>query len=175
MIKLPASSYEKLIAGLPADSLPGHGEPGFDEVFDVWDELGNELAVEWEEADAPQARREVAALIELSRAVPFDGVVVGIACNQPGLVAAARGAARSMSMPAVGKVLDEMARHVPPEVIALDDPSARLGWYQSEAGAGHAEALEALDERVEEEISEELMLGCLRRVIRERGLFFEAD
>lgn len=174
MIRLPASSYEKLVAGLPRDAVPGHGDPGFDDVFDVWDELGNELAAEWEEAEAPAARREVAALIELSRAVPFDGVVVGIACNQPGLVGAARKAAAAMSMPKVGKLLDDMARHVPAAVLALKDPEERLSWYQSDAGSAHAEALEGLEEQVqEEEISDELMLGCLRRVIRERAQFFD--
>lgn len=174
MIRLPASSFDKLRSGFTGETLPQHGDEGFDEVFDVWDELGNELAQDWEEAGVSPARRDVAALIELSRAVPFDGVLVGIACNQPNLVAVARSAASSMKLPLVSKVLDDMASHITPQVLAQDDPAARLAWYQSDAGAAHADALAALDERVEEpEVMDELMMNCLKRVIRERAEFFE--
>lgn len=174
MNKLPATSLSNLKSALASGSIPDFGQPGYDDLFDVWDELGMSLAEDWANAKASPARREVSALTDLHNSIAPDGVLVGVICNQAPVVAPAIAAAASMRLPAVAELLKELAGHIPATILEMDDPEDRLNWYDSPEGVEHSEALEDLEERLQHErIVTDLMLACCRRVINESAEFFE--
>jgi len=173
MAKLPRSTLRKFEAGIAQGTIPEPDDAAHDGFFSAWSDLWTSLGEDWSKAQASRARREVAALVELSNAVPGDGLVVGIACNQPRLVELAIDAAGSMKQAKLLTALKKIATHIPDAVMSLDHPGARLEWYESRAGKAHAAALEKLEERVQDEdITNSLMLACVRRVIAEPEEFF---
>src|SRR5689334_14087439 len=99
MPKLPADAHRKLAAAMVTGTIPEYGQPGYDDFFDVYGDLGVSLDGDWARAAASPARRHVSALSDLWNAIPADGLLVGVACNQPGVVAAAIDAVTAMKLP----------------------------------------------------------------------------
>lgn len=175
MTKLPASMHAQLANALSKGSIPEHGEPGYDAFYDVFGEFA---AILWEDAtnpNAPQVRRHVAALIAIWSAIPHDGVLVGVACNQPEVVPVAIEAAESLQLPTVVAGLRAIADCIPNEIVVLPDPSDRLEWYGSSKGDKAATRLEALyDELTEDEsFATALMLTCMQQTLANPTEFFE--
>ena len=176
MTKLPASMHAQLANALSKGAIPEHGEPGYDAFFDVFGEFAATL---WEDAtnpNAPPIRRHVAALIAIWSAIPPDGVLVGVACNQPEVVPVAIEAAESLQLPTVAAALRAIADCIPKEVTAMPDPSERLDWYGSANGEKSATRLEALyDELTEDEaLTNTLMLTCMQQTLAHPTEFFES-
>ncbi len=173
MAKLPRSALKKFTVGISRGGIPEPNDTGYDDFFDAWRDLWTTLGEDWSKAKVGAARREVAALVEFSQAVPVDGLVIGSACNQPGIVPVALAAARSMKLPELAAQFEKIAAHIPEAVPELDDPGDRMEWYKSKAGKSHASALDKLEDRVQDEdITVPLMLACVRRIIAEPNEFF---
>ncbi len=166
----------RLKTALASGALPENTDsPDYDVVYDTFGELCEVLLEDWANPSTPQVRRDVAALVAVWETIPFNGVLVGVAANQPGVVAVAVDAARRMKLATVSKVLKDMQAHVPKSVVEMEDAESRLEWYQSSSGRGSAEALEKIEERINEgDFAEQLLLGVFQGVLAEPAEFFEA-
>jgi hypothetical protein len=169
MKKLPAETRTTLQAALASGKLPGDpDDAGYDDVYSAFGELAEALGEAWADPKATPTQRSVAALLGFWEAIPWDGLVVGIAANQPGVVGVALAAAKSMKLPVVAQYLKEVQSHIPAVVIEMDDCVPRNNWYQTPDGEKHAAALEKLEHEIQEgEFGTELLLGALQRVLAE--------
>jgi hypothetical protein len=175
MPKLPNKALVTLKQVVAAGKLPEPEDSIYNEVFDVWGDLLSEFGGEWEKASASKARREVSALVDFWSAIPTDGLVIGIAVNQPGVVATAIDAAKSMKLASLVPLLEQIKKHIPSTVVAMSDVDKRMEWYESAKGESHAAQLGELEEVAQEqaEFGTAIMLGCFRRLTEEPGEFFE--
>jgi hypothetical protein len=175
MTKLPASMHHKLRAALAPGRIPKTDDPGYDDVFDIWGELWTTIGNAWEDPLQSRTRRHVAALVDLWSAIPPDGLLVGVAVNQPEVVPVAIEAAEAMELPHVRPMLEQISDCIPPEVLFIDDVEDRLSWYQEEEHEPLAERLAELEEEAQDgPFASELMLACLNRTLAEPREFFRA-
>ncbi|MFZ4576060.1 MAG: hypothetical protein ACOYN0_16870 [Phycisphaerales bacterium] len=175
MPKLPSSMKTKLANSLSKGSLPELDEPGYNDFFDVF---GKFAATLWEDATNPhasQVRRHVAALVTLWSAIPADGVLTGVACNQPEVVPVAIEAAEALRLPNVAEGLRAIADCIPQEVAALPSPSDRLECYNSPRGQESADRLESLYDILTEDeaFGTALMIGTMQQTLAAPSEFFE--
>src|SRR5690349_9332483 len=83
MPKLPAAMLRKAKKAMPSGKVPENGEQGYDEFYDLVGELSMAFNGSWERPKAGAAVRQVSALVDLWSAIPADGLLVGVAVNQP--------------------------------------------------------------------------------------------
>lgn len=173
MPKLPHATKLKLEAALAPGKLPeSSSDPGYDDVFEAFGELVTEFGAAWEDPDATPAQRDVGALVSFWECIPWNGLLVGVAVNQPGVVAAALNAAKNL--PVVARFLTDIQTHIPAIVVEMGDVEERLRWYESPEGEPHAAALADLEHAIQKgEFGEELLLGSLRRTVAESSDFYE--
>jgi hypothetical protein len=173
--KLPAATLPKLRAALASGKVPAYGEPNDDLVSDIWgDDLPDILQDSWRKPKAPPARRHLSALTEFWGNICGDGLVVGVAINDPGLVPASQEAAAAMKLKTVSRILARVAKCVPDEVLKLKNLDKRLAWYESKKGQAQAAKLEQLEELVnKQDFIDELQVGIFRRLLAEPKEFFE--
>ncbi len=95
--KLPRADYDKLVEACK-NSADGAGAGKCQAILDrVLETLDGEFDPE---ATAPlSARQRLLVLNELGSALACDGLLIGVACNQPELVVPAINMARGMEMP----------------------------------------------------------------------------
>ena len=175
MTKLPNQMYSNLKAALASGKLPEDSSTReYDVVYDTFGELAQSLLDDWTKPSVSQTRREVSALVGFWEAIPFDGVLIGVAVNQPAIVPASIQAAKSMRLGSVTTLLEEMQSHVPASVIDIEDAEGRIEWYESEDGRGSAAALAQIEEKLNEgDFAEQLLLGVFQRVLAEPEEFFK--
>lgn len=171
--KLPKAKHNKLVKALSSGRLPDHGEPGYNDVYDIFGDLSIALGEVWTDKNASPVRRHVSALVDFWSAIAFDGLRVGVACNQPHVVPAAIEAAGRLKLPALKRVLTRVQRHIPPSILALEDPEDRLNWYDSRDGEAHARALEELEAEIQDpRLADRLILTILRQTLDEPAEFY---
>lgn len=122
---------------------------------------------------APANLRRAAALIRLWSDMQGDGLLVGVAANQPELAAIAAEAAKAFGLASARKQLEKVVACIPPDVLKLDDPGDRLDWYESAAGAKLAAKLEKLEEMISDsDFGYTVMWACLRQAGAHPDEFF---
>ena len=176
MSKLPAPTHERLRKALASGNLPEDpAEPGYNDVYDIYGELWESLAGAWERSGESPARRHVSALIDVWSAIPTDGLLVGVAVNQPEVVAAAIEAARFMKLKTCAELLARIHECIPGEVSSRSEPTSRHEWYDGgKKGRKLAAQLEELEGIAQDgEFGTELLEACFRRVLAEPAEFFE--
>jgi len=174
MRMLPAAAHAKLSKALAAGTLPDEGDAGDDDVSEIHMDLASALDSAWSDPNASTPRRHVSALIDFWLAVPGDGLLVGVAVNQPGVVAAAIKAAQDLKLPGVLTKLKKIQPHIPAKVLDIDDAEERFAWYESAKGQAHAEALEDLESDLEEAgFINEIVLAPLLLALKHPAEFFK--
>lgn len=174
MRKLPATAHAKLAAAFASGKIPDGGDPGYNDFWDIYSDLEPALDDDWANPAASTARRHVSALVSLGNAIPADGLTVGVACNQPGIVAVAIEAADAMNLASIRPTLAKIQACIPPNILALDDAGDRQEWYGSPVGEPLAEKLEAIEQEDEEgELGTVLLEAAVRRVLAQPRESFE--
>jgi hypothetical protein len=173
--RMPAETLPQLRAALASGKVPGYGEPGDDVTSEVWgDGLPNILQDAWRKPKNSAARRHVSALCDFWGNICMDGLIVGVAINDPGLVAAAQEAAAAMKLKKAQGILDKVAVCVPAQVTKLKSVDKRLAWYQSPKNEPLVAKLDKLDARINEnDFIVELQEAIFRRLLAEPAEFFE--
>lgn len=174
MDKLSAETHAMLKKAFAKQTIPEQDSPHYNDFFDAWGDLSAMLAEDVVDPKAPAARRQVGALTGIWDAICCDGLLVGVAVNQPESVELARQGAAAMGLSALKPLLDRVAACVPAEVIAIEDVGERLAWYQADEREAMTSELESLEEEIQdEEPATAMMVGCIKRVLAEPALFFE--
>jgi len=173
MSKLSAQDHAKLRTAFASGKVPEYGEPGYNDFFDLFGELTVAVGGEWENPKSSSSRREVAALVDFWSAICTEGLLLGVAVNQPDLLAAAKEVAASMNLSACMSVFDRVQKCIPPEVQAITEVDARLRWYEAKKNAKFGRTLETLEEEASEgEFGTELLEACMRRILAKPAEFF---
>lgn len=174
--KLPARDHEQLKQAVASGTMLENGSPHNDFFLgEFWYDLQNAVQDEITDPGANPARRHVGALMAFWDAIPADGVLTGVACNQPEIVAVALDAARAMDLPKIADVIARIQECIPAEVLALGDPGDRADWYDSETGQPSADRLERLEEEFDSgDNVDQLMNACAARILAEPNEFFRS-
>jgi|GEM_PF-7106161 len=91
------------------------------------DEAWAALNSAWATKSEPLVRQEVSALIDLAKAIPWDGFAIGVAVNKPSLFVAATSAAKSLGITGLAKLLTKASAILPPR-FEKKSSDARLDW-----------------------------------------------
>lgn len=172
--KLPARDHERLKQAVASGQMLETGSPHNDFFLgELWYDLKDAFEDDIIDPGAGPARRHVGTLMVFWDAVVYDGVLIGVACNQPGIVAVALDAARAMGLPKLADVIARIQACIPAEVLSLEDPFDRADWYGSDKGQPLADRLEKLEEEVDSgENVDLLMRACAARILAEPTEFF---
>ena len=113
--KLPHADYDKLVEACK-NSADGVGAGKCQAILDrVLEALDGEFDPE---AKAPlSARQRLLVLNELGSALACDGLLIGVACNQPELVVPGINMARGMGMAKTAALLEQLAKKLAPESV----------------------------------------------------------
>lgn len=151
---LPASVAEQLQASLAKGKVPKRGTPAAEAFDTAFMDFYSVLEHTWSKKAQPLHWRRAAALITFWLAIPGDGLLIGIACNQPEVVPAALAAAKSLKLARITKYITQVAACIPPAIHKLKDPEDRLIWYESSKGVALAAKLSKLEDRFDPLIDE---------------------
>ncbi len=172
MQRLSRNMHAALVANWK-DHATSPEEPGtvaYDVFYDVVGELSNSFDPSTF-SSLSTAQQQVVSMMSFSGAIPFDGLVVGIVCNQPEVIEPAQRAAMAHKLKHSTNLFNKLSKAVPSSVIELD-PDARYEWTQTD----QANALQELeDSELLEDARGELMLAAMRIVVKDPNEFAEAS
>lgn len=159
MPKLPRSTHVKLQSLLAKGKLPKADSTAYDDLDTIFGDLAESLAGKWEKPRVSNTVSYIAALTDHWSTIPGDGLVTGVAVNQPRIVA---------------RLFKRIQRYFPTRIITMKSSGKRLAWYSAGVGAKHAANLERIEEGLfdSDKFGSELMLGCFQRVLFEPAKFF---
>jgi hypothetical protein len=179
MSKLSGATLQKLRAAVsPTEPDQDFADDKLDEMdaVDALVEVGEALGDAWRDPQESPVRRRVAALVSFHNALPFDGILTGVAVNQPGVIAVGIEAAQAEGAVELVGYLKEIAGCIPAELVSLEDVEQRLSYYDSDAGQRLASRLQHLAGRYYDDgHSTRLMKVCLQRVLRQPTEFVSDD
>lgn len=176
-LKLTAAQKQELERILSADSLDAASEQDRNRAHDLDAELTELLDRERSNRgleDMTPERRRYLALTHVNALAKSDGLLTGVAVNDPKLISACADTADALGLDELAELLAEAVTLLPPGWEHPSSTTDPLHWYRSPEGSKAAQRLEALEERFH---STEPVGGytetCLRYALQHADEFFE--
>lgn len=149
-LRLTAAQKRELERILSADSLDAASEADRNRAHDLEAELADLLDRErskrgLQEMTTP--RRRYLALSHLNALTKSEGLLTGVAINDPELIVACVDTAEAISLTDLAGLLEEAAALLAPGWDNPASPPDPRNWYRSPEGARAAQRIEAIEER----------------------------
>lgn len=174
-MKLASKDLDALKALCPGNKVPDYPDPKSNDAYDIealiQESLDNERRRKGLKKMSPE-RRAFYGLSTINSYFKADGLVTGVAMNDPELLAAAIEGAKAMKLEKVAKILEKAAKQFPPRS-SWKSSRKRDAWFETAAGEKAAAKLADLENQLSDaEGRVGFVARCLKYALANPSEFF---